>query len=195
MIKENTPTLVTERLILRKFTENDIDDLFLIFSDIEVNKFLPWNAFTQKDEAIDYFFTKIQPCYERDIAYRYAITLKNNQVVGYLIIGNVGGSNDLGYGIRKEFWHQGIASEASLALINHLRKVEFPFLTATHDINNPNSGGVMKKIGMSYRYSYEEYWQPKNIPVIFRMYQINLAQTEGEYQGYREKYSCFIEMI
>ena len=39
---ENTPLIQTERLILRKFTENDLDDFFLIMSDIETNRFLPW---------------------------------------------------------------------------------------------------------------------------------------------------------
>ena len=33
----NTPTLETKRLILRKFTENDIEALFLILKDKEVN--------------------------------------------------------------------------------------------------------------------------------------------------------------
>lgn len=28
---------------------------------------------------------------------------------------------------------------------------------------------------MSYQYSYEELWQPKNFPVTFRMYQLNLS--------------------
>lgn len=37
----NTPTLETERLVLRKFTENDLESMFLIFGDEEVNKFLP----------------------------------------------------------------------------------------------------------------------------------------------------------
>ncbi len=37
----NTPTLETDRLILRKFTENDIEALFLILKDEEVNRFLP----------------------------------------------------------------------------------------------------------------------------------------------------------
>ena len=32
----------------------------------------------------------------------------------------------------------------------------------------------MQKLGMHYCYSYQEQWQPKNIPVIFRMYQMNL---------------------
>ena len=37
----NTPSLETERLILRKFTEQDIDALFAIYSDPEVNSYLP----------------------------------------------------------------------------------------------------------------------------------------------------------
>jgi len=38
----NTPTLETERLILRKFTENDIEALFAIYKDEEVNILLSW---------------------------------------------------------------------------------------------------------------------------------------------------------
>ena len=40
---------------------------------------------------------------------------------------------------------------------------------------------------MTYRYSYEEQWQPKNIPVIFRMYQLNFdGDEERVYQKYRD---------
>ena len=35
----NTPTLETERLILRKFTENDLKAMYLIYSDEEVNRY------------------------------------------------------------------------------------------------------------------------------------------------------------
>lgn len=35
----NTPTLETERLILRKFSDNDIEALFLILKDEDVNRF------------------------------------------------------------------------------------------------------------------------------------------------------------
>lgn len=37
----NTPTLNTQRLILRKFNENDLGAFYDIFSDKEVNQFLP----------------------------------------------------------------------------------------------------------------------------------------------------------
>lgn len=47
----NTPALETERLILRKFTENDMESLFLILEDEEVNRFLPWYPVKSFEEA------------------------------------------------------------------------------------------------------------------------------------------------
>ena len=38
----NTPTLETDRLILRMFTGSDLETLFLILSDEVVNRYLPW---------------------------------------------------------------------------------------------------------------------------------------------------------
>ena len=38
---------------------------------------------------------------------------------------------------------------------------------------------------MTYRYSYEEQWQPKNLRVIFRLYQLDLdGQRRPSYPGY-----------
>ena len=43
----------------------------------------------------------------------------------------------------------------------------------------------MKKMGMKYQYTYEEQWQPKNILVTFRMYQLNLdGQNDRVYMEY-----------
>ena len=71
-----------------------------------------------------------------------------------------------------------------------------PYITATHDLLNPRSGRVMEKLSMRYCYSYREQWQPKDIPVDFRMYQLNLDGEEGRvYRGYWEKYPHFIEEL
>ena len=47
----NTPTLETERFIFRKFSEHDLEALFKIYSDKEVNRFLPWYPLKTMDEA------------------------------------------------------------------------------------------------------------------------------------------------
>ncbi len=186
MIQENTPFIETERLILRKFTENDVEDVLLLYSDKKVNTFLPWFPLKTLAEAKKYIHENIFPHYERELAYCYAITQKaDTRVIGYIHIHSIGDSNDFGYALRKEFWHRGITTEACAAVVSKLSEVKFPFITATHDVNNPYSGAVMKKLGMVYRYSYKEKWQPKDIIVTFRMYQLNFnAHSDYTYMGY-----------
>lgn len=105
--------------------------------------------------------------------YAYAICLKeDNFPIGYIKV-DMEEHHDFGYGLRKEFWHKGIVTEAGKAVVEQVKKDGLPYITATHDKNNPRSGNIMKKVGMKYCYSYEEQWQPKDISVIFRMYQLN----------------------
>ena len=106
-----------------------------------------------------------------------------------------GDSHDFGYGLKKAFWHQGLVTEASKAVVDRIEKAGYPYITATHDVNNPRSGAVMKKLGMTYRYSYVEQWQPKDVPVTFRMYQRNFTGGEDEtYRQYWNQYAVhFVE--
>lgn len=196
MKKENTPQISTERLILRKFTENDTEAVLQIFGDKEVNQFLPWFPLESIADAKEFLLNRFLTGYANETAYRYAVTRKDDQLpIGYVNISDLGQSNDFGYGLRKEFWHKGIITEAARAVISRLREADFPFITATHDINNPNSGEVMKKLGMIYRYSYHELVQPKNHMVTFRMYQLNLDGKDRLYTEYQEKYPSFVEQL
>lgn len=191
----NTPLIETERLILRKFTEKDVNSLFLILSDIEVNTFLPMFPLKNIKEAEQYLQNQYLDKYKIPNAYHYAICLKSDNIpIGYLNISDTE-SYDFGYGLKKEFWHRGITTEAGIAVIEQLKKDNILYITATHDINNPRSGAVMRKLGMIYQYSYEELWQPKNILVTFRMYQLNLdGKKDRVYRGYWNKYPVhFVE--
>lgn len=184
----NTPRLETERLILRKFTEDDLEALYYIHSDEEVNRFLPWFPLRSMEDARVFYEEQLVSRYREERAYNYAVCMKENDYpVGYVNV-SMDDSYDFGYGLRREFWHRGIITEAGKAVIEQLRIDEIPYITATHDVNNPRSGRVMKRLGMKYRYSYQEQWQPKNIQVIFRMYQLNLDGNESRiYQRYWDK--------
>lgn len=175
----NTPTLETQRLLLRKFTAADLDALYEIFRDEEVNTFLPWLPLKSLDDDRDFYEARYARGYRLPCAYRYAICLKAENIpIGYIHVAS-DDSHDLGYGLRREFWHKGIATEAGWAVIEQIRRDGIPYLTATHDVRNPRSGRVMQRLGMRYQYSYEEQWQPKNRLVLFRMYQLDLDGTEG----------------
>lgn len=181
--------LETDRLILRRFENSDMQALYQLLKDKEVNTFLPWFPIKDIEETKNF--------YERRFAYNQynlAICLKDNYPIGYIKT-DMDDSYDFGYALRKEFWHKGIVTEAGKVFIEQLKKEGIPYITATHDRNNPRSGGVMRKIGMKYCYSYKEQWQPKNILVTFRMFQLNLdGQEDRIYQKYWELYDThFIE--
>lgn len=184
----NTPRLETDRLILRKFTEDDLEALYYMHSDEEVNRFLPWFPLRNMEDARAFYEERFVSRYREERAYGYAVCLKENDyLVGYVNV-SMDDSYDFGYGLRRKFWHRGIITEAGKAVIEQLRRDGIPYITATHDVNNPRSGSVMKRLGMKYRYSYQEQWQPKNIQVIFRMYQLNLDGNENRiYQRYWDK--------
>lgn len=174
----NTPALKTERLILRRFTEQDMEALFLILRDEEVNRFLPWFPAESMEEARQFYEERFASNYAQPQGYAYAICLQEDNVpIGYIKV-EMEAPHDLGYGLRREYWHRGIVTEAAKAVVAQVKQDGLPYITATHDRNNPRSGGVMRNVGMTYRYSYEEQWQPKNIPVTFRMYQLNLDGNE-----------------
>lgn len=161
----NTPELESKKLTLRKFTQTDLPALFAIFSDETVNTFLPWIVLKDLKETERFYNERIASEYIKENAYFYAICLKQDNVpIGY-IKASIDESYDFGYALRKEFWGKGIATEAGRAVIEQLKKDSIPYITATHDIKNPKSGYVMQKLGMQYKYSYVEQWQPKNIPL------------------------------
>ncbi len=175
----NTPILRTDRLILRRFMEKDMEALFLILSDKEANEFLPWYPAEDLADAKRFYEERYVQEYAQNKAYVYAICLRSDDYpIGYMHV-SMEEAHDFGYGLRKEFWNRGIATEAGRAVIAQLRNDRLPYMTATHDVNNQRSGAVMRNVGMKYMYSYEEQWQPKNIPVVFRMYQLNLDGNDS----------------
>ena len=78
------------------------------------------------------------------------------------------------------FWDMGKVDAA--------RAAGLPYLTATHDENNPRSGAVMARCGLTYRYTYRERWMPKDVDVSFRLWQIDLAPDVETYRAYWDEH-------
>lgn len=72
----HTPKIVTERLILRRFMVNDLDALFFIYADKEVNTYLPWFPVEDLEEAKVLLEEKYLKAYCKPQGYNYAICLK-----------------------------------------------------------------------------------------------------------------------
>lgn len=138
-----------------------------------------------ENEAHRFFVERYASCYQKDRGYRYAICLKeDDQPIGYVNV-SLDEAHDLGYGLLPPFQGRGIVTEAARPVVEQVREDGLPFITATCDVYNSRSGAVMKRLGMVYAYSYEEWWLPKCKTVTFRMYQKNLSgQHHGLYRRY-----------
>ena len=149
-----TIKLVTDRLILRRFTMDDAMDMYRNWaSDPEVTKFLTWKTY-ESPETADTILKIWVENYEQPDFYQWAIELKEiGQPVGSISVvrlNNKVESAEIGYCIGRKWWKQGITSEALERVIRFLfDEVGVNRVEARHDVNNPNSGKVMQKCGMT----------------------------------------------
>ena len=150
-----TQTIETERLILRRFKDEEAHYIYENWaSDDEVTKYLMWQTYTdisQAKERIEY----LKKNYVNDNFYDWAIVLKEIDepigTIGVVDLKEHIKSAHIGYCIGKKWWHKGITSEALSAVIDFLfDKVGFERIESRHDPVNINSGRVMKKCGMKY---------------------------------------------
>jgi len=82
-----TQRIATERLILRRFSMDDVSDAYNNWlSDPDVALYMQWDAHTDIAQTKDYFARFYIANYERRDFYRWAITLKSDDIV----IGSVG---------------------------------------------------------------------------------------------------------
>ena len=171
---EHGDRIFTEHLVLRPLMNEDADAILAIYGDEETTRFKPMFALKDQTEA-EVYLAELMKDYERDFGYLYGICLREDEakVIGCIRV-ETDEPYDMGYSIRRDMWNRRIASEAAIALVEHIRQDGvLPYITATHDENNLASGKVMEHAGLTYRYSYPEQWMPKNFLVTFRLYRID----------------------
>ena len=148
--------LETERLILRRFTGSDVDNLIELDGDPRVIRFL-----THKPPAPDTVRSKILPGiiedYDRVPGFGTwaAIEKSTTRFIGWLELhvpdGGDGTEVELGYRLRADAWGQGYATEGAKALIHKaFTELNVDRIWAeTMAVNTP-SRRVMERVGLKY---------------------------------------------
>ena len=155
MEHRGTQLIETPRLILRMAQMTDAEPMFRNWaSDPEVTKFLTWPTYQSIDSAYTILDIWIKE-YEKPDFYQWMIELKEIwEPIGSISVVHHRddiAAAEIGYCIGQSWWHKGIMTEALTAVMQFLfKEVGMNRIEAKHDINNPHSGGVMKKCGMKY---------------------------------------------
>ena len=151
------PTLETERLRIRPYTEADIPELVPLVGAREVAATTLRIAHPYTDQDAQDF---LELARELDKLW-LAMTLRadGRQIGGIgLRIEQPHRHAELGYWLGVSYWGHGYATEASREMLRYgFEDLGLQRIFATHFKHNPASGRVLKKIGMRYEGCQREH--------------------------------------
>lgn len=149
---ELMPNLQTPRLLMRKMTMRDADDVFRYSSDPEVARHVLWDAHRSVSESRAYLRFMLRK-YRQGSPSSWGIVLRESGrligTIGYMWYQQENRSVEIGYSLARPYWSQGLMTEAVKAVIEHsFNQLPIHRIEAQHEVDNPASGIVMKKAGM-----------------------------------------------
>lgn len=146
--------LESERLILREWYLNDVNDLFEYASVPGVGEMAGWPHHQNIEESqyrVEKFIKE---------KHTFAIVYKeNNKVIGSVGVDTYGAEDklseffdykgrEIGYVLSKDYWGQGLMPEAVKLVIDYLFNVlDYDFLLCGHFVKNNQSKRVQEKCG------------------------------------------------
>ena len=161
---KGTRRIVTERLVLRQFTMEDAEDMFVWASNDNVVKYLSYCPHQSLQDSYDILKIWIKN-YIKENEYNWAIEYRG------ICIGNIavvlqeenGYICHLGWQIDERYWNNGIVTEAARAVVDFLfSEVGCDRISSAYDTRNVGSGRVMQKIGMQYEGCMRRYYYQKD---------------------------------
>ncbi len=164
MLNRTEIKLETPRLVLRSMQPSDFDALWLIFTDLRVMASFGVEPLTCE---------QMQGWLERNLQHQaefgyglFSIIVKSSG----LLIGDcgleqmeVGGvqAAELGYDLRSDYWNQGLATEAAIAVREYAFGVlQLPRLISLIRVGNMASKRVAEKVGMELAAEITRYGLP-----------------------------------
>jgi ribosomal-protein-alanine N-acetyltransferase len=151
MVKLRPPEkLETARLRLRLPSLEDAEAIFKQYAqDPEVTRYMIWRPHQQIAVTRE-FLQRCLRCWEEGSAFPWVITRKQDQsLLGMIELRLVGFKADLGYGLARQYWGQGYATEAVQALVGWALAQEGIYrVWAVCDTENLASARVLEKAGL-----------------------------------------------
>jgi RimJ/RimL family protein N-acetyltransferase len=157
--------LETERLVLRRFTVEDVDLLVELDSDPEVMQFVTGGRATPRREVEAEILPAYLHYYERDERFGFwaAIERSSGDFVGWFHFRPESEDEpdrvELGYRLRRSAWGKGYATEGSRALIEKgFVELGVERVYATTMVVNFASRRVLEKSGLRYVRTFHQPW-------------------------------------
>ncbi len=142
----------TKRLVIREFSEEDLDALAPILGDPQVMEYSVTGPLS-REGASEYLQKRILQHYREHGCGLWALISKEtNQLIGFAgpIHQEIDGEPcvEIGYRLVSSEWGKGLATEATIAVRDYcLKELKFDKLIAIIEPNNVRSARVIEKAG------------------------------------------------
>lgn len=157
--------LETQRLVLRRFTPDDADNLAMLDADPDVMRFVTGGIPTSRDEIVNDYLPAFLAYYDRYEGFGFwAVTEKaSGEFLGWFHFrpgpDAAPGEVELGYRLRKTAWGKGYGTEGSLALIRKgFTELGVQRVVAEAIAVNAASRRVMEKSGLRLVRTFRQRW-------------------------------------
>lgn len=145
--------LNTERLYLREFTIEDVQNFIDLNSNPNVIRYTGDDVIETKEKATELLTNIVLPQYKCKLG-RWAVHLKSNdEFIGWCGLKYLEEDKmiDLGYRFFEKHWGKGYATESAKAVLEYgFNTLNLSEIVAHAAIDNINSHKVLKKAGMQF---------------------------------------------
>lgn len=170
------PTLQTERLILRKITLDDAEDVFGYCSDPEVFKFVGGKVHKTIKDSKEFLEEIFEKYGRREIVIWGLFHKEHSKLIGdcgFIKWDPPQARVELDYLLSREYWNQGLMTEAVKEVIRFgFEKMRLNRIQAICEVANVASARVMEKAGMQFEGVLRNYIQHDGRPLDMKMYSI-----------------------
>lgn len=147
----------TRRLRLRHFTPKDVDELFRIYSNPELFRYMMNEVSQDKFVLWEQTRTIVDTLIENWQKHRFGVWAvvykKNQKLIGHCGFKFLENTRDvqIGYLLLKSYWGKGLATEAASAALKYgFENTDLERVVAIAKHDNIASRRVMEKLGMKY---------------------------------------------
>ena len=147
------PVLLTRRLRLRPLTMRAEREMYRYASDPEGARHVLWEAHESPRQTRTALRSALRQ-YRNGAPGSFAIERRSDRrmigTIGFMWINCEHRSGEVGYSLARDCWNQGYATEALSAVLRFgFDTLKLYRIEAMHEVDNPASGRVMEKCGMT----------------------------------------------
>ena len=145
--------LETERLLLRPWQEEDLEDLYTYAKVAGVGEMAGWTHHKNMDTSrkVLNVFIDLPDCFA-------LVDKKDQKVIGSIALEEedllrLDGKNgrNLGYVLNKDYWNRGLMPEAVERILYYAFKIKkYDYIMVSHFIENSRSRRVIERAGFNY---------------------------------------------